>query len=342
MKSRIQLFFSLMLVMLLVPCVLWSAEEPREYVIQKGDTLWGLSAKFLNDPRYWPDLWSKNPQVTNPHFVYPGQMIRFTNGKLEIVTTAEEAGGQKASAGQSAHSATPVKLPDITEEKTYSVRGNEGLLLEKDLATAGRIIAGQHGRLILGEEDTVFTDIGSSHGGADGSKYTILRRSKMVRHPVTNDDLGYQVYPLGTVQLTHVTELNSRGIISSSFKEIEPGDLLVPYQNTKRRIVSLKMAKQSLHGVIVESGTGNDSIAAGDVVYLDLGGLQGVEPGNILYIIRKVTIEKMMVDRYVGQLPNEVVGALVVVEVGSKTSTAIVIKSIDAIFKGNEVVSAPR
>jgi hypothetical protein len=333
-----QLVLSFLLTILLVPCLLWAAEEPTVYVIQKGDTLWGLSGKFLHDPAYWPRLWSKNPEVTNPHLVYPGQTVRFVDGKLEVVAAPEIAGGQKAAAAQPVQTASP----EVAEEKTFSVRGNEGLLMDDDVKSVGRIIAGQHGRLVLGEDDTVFTDIGTSQGGADGSKYTILRKSKMIRHPFSNDELGYRVYPLGEVQLTQVTELNSRGIIVNSFKEVEPGDLLVPYQPVKRREVSLKMATRPLHGVIVESATGNDSVAAGDVVYLDLSTVQGAEPGNILYVIRKVNIEKMMVDRYVGQLPDEVVGALVVVEVGSKTSTAIVFKSIDAIFKGSEVVSAPR
>lgn len=339
MKSRMQLVLSLMVMVLLVPCMIWAAEEPTVYVIQKGDTLWGLSGKFLNNPRYWPNLWSKNPQVTNPHFIYPGQTIRFVNGKLEVVAAPEETGGQKASsAGQLVQAAEA----EVAEEKAFTVRGNEGWLVEKELVPTGRIIAGQHGRLVLGEDDTVFTDVGRSHGGADGSKYTILRKPKKVTHPVTGDVVGFRVYPLGVMQLTQVTELNSRGIISSSYKEIEPGDLLAPYQPIKRRTVALKMTTKPLRGVIVESTDANAAIAAGDVVYLDLGASQGAEQGNLLYVIRKVEIEKMLVDRYVGQLPSEVVGAVVIVETGKNTSTAIVVKSIDAIFKGNEVVSAPR
>lgn len=324
--------------MLLAPCQLRAAEEPTLYVIKKGDTLWGLSAQFLNDPNYWPGLWSKNPQVTNPHLIYPGQTVRFRDGRLEVVTA--DAGAQKAAAAPAA----PVEAqePEVAEEKTFTVHGNEGRLMEKAVVPAGRVIAGQHGRLILGSDDTVFTDIGSNHGGTDGAKYSILRKSKIIKHPVTNDELGYRVQPLGVLQLTQVTEFNSRAIISSSYKEIEPGDLLMSYQPIKRREISLKMVDRPFKGYIVESATGRNSIAAGDVVYLDLGNVHGVEAGNLLYIIRQVNIEKMLVDRYVGQLPNEVVGALVVVETGSKTSTAIVVKSIDAIFKGNEVVSAPR
>lgn len=339
MKSRMQLVLSLMVMVLLVPCLIWAAEEPTVYVIQKGDTLWGLSGKFLNNPRYWPNLWSKNPQVTNPHFIYPGQTVRFVNGKLEVVDAPAEAGGQKASsAGQMAKAAEA----EVAEEKAFTVRGNEGWLVEEELVPTGRIIAGQHGRLVFGVDDTAFTDVGRSHGGSDGSKYTILRKSKKVKHPVKGDGVGFHVYPLGVIQLTQVTELSSRGIISSSYKEIEPGDLLVPYQPIKRSTVALKMTTKPLRGVIVESASGNNSIAAGDVVYLDLGTLQGAEPGNLLYVVRKVEIEKMLVDRYVGQLPSEVVGAVVIVEAAKNSSTAIVVKSIDAIFKGNEVVSAPR
>ncbi len=72
--------------------------------------------------------------------------------------------------------------------------------MEKYTLPTGIVIAVQHGRLVLGEDDTVFTDIGTSHGGNDGSKYTILRKSKQIKHPVTGDDLGYKVYPLGALQ----------------------------------------------------------------------------------------------------------------------------------------------
>jgi hypothetical protein len=335
MKSRVSLLFSFIIAFLLTAPLLWAADPQMVYVIQKGDTLWGISAKFLNDPNYWPNLWSKNPQVTNPHFIYPGQTVRFVDGKLEIINSTPEAGTQKAAAAQPA-------TAEVVEEKLFSVRGNEGWLLEKELEPTGRVIAGQHSNIILGADDTLFTDIGKVHGGEDGKKYTVLRKSKMVKHPNSGDDLGYKVFPLGTIQLTHVTELNSRAIVVSSFKEIEPGDLLMPYQDLKRKEISLKMASRPVKGCIADSATGHETFAAGDTVYLDLGLSDGVEPGNLLYIVRKVNVEKMLVERYVGELPNEVVGAIVVVEASSKTSTAIIIKSIDAIFKGNEVVSTPR
>jgi len=160
MNTRLRTGLCVLLFSLMLPCLVVAAEEPPTvYVIKQGDTLWGLSQRFLNDPHYWPNLWSKNQQVTNPHLIYPGQTVRFVDGRMEIVPSAE-AGGQKAAAA-------PVQqMNETLPEKTFTVRGNEGRLVETEMLPAGRIIAGQHGRLILGQDDTAFTDIGSDMGAS--------------------------------------------------------------------------------------------------------------------------------------------------------------------------------
>src|SRR5512136_3321715 len=57
-------------------------EETKEaegvYTIKKGDTLWDISSKFLKDPFLWPTLWQRNPYITNPHWIYPGNPIRLS------------------------------------------------------------------------------------------------------------------------------------------------------------------------------------------------------------------------------------------------------------------------
>jgi len=312
-----------------------AADDTTIYVIKKGDTLWGLSEKFLNDPQFWPDLWSKNREITNPHLIYPGQRVRFVDGKLEIVTEA---------ALPKALEARPVveQPQEVAEERTFTARGNEGGLLEEEDVQSGIILAGQHGRVLIGEEDTVFTDIGTNRQGTEGQQYTILHSSAVIRHPVTNEKLGKRVVPLGSLQLARVTESGSRAIINRSFREIAPGSLLVPYRNLERREISLKVAARSLNGMIVESYAGNNALSQGDVVYLDLGASHGVEEGNLLYVVREVVMDDMPVDPDTVTLPHEVVGAVVVVHVGKRTSTALLIKSIDAIFKKDMVISAPR
>jgi len=93
----------------------------------------------------------------------------------------------------------------------------------------------------------------------------------------------------------------------------------------------IKVTKVSL-----ETLTGKITIAAGDIVYLDLGRAQGLKTGNLLYIVRDVVPEQNLFDfTPIGKLPDEVLGALVVVETGQNTSTALVVKSIDAIYRGD-------
>src|SRR6185369_11533031 len=106
------------------------------YVIKQGDTLWGLSERFIRDPEYWPDMWSKNGQVTNPHFIYPGQKLRIFPDRIEFVPKeqTEAVPAQKATSVTAATAAAAVTetLQEVAAEKTYSLYGTEGFLAEKD------------------------------------------------------------------------------------------------------------------------------------------------------------------------------------------------------------------
>jgi hypothetical protein len=337
MKNRIIVLLLLMAVFS-APRLASAAEqdEPTIYVIKKGDTLWGLSERFIKDPYYWPSMWSKNSQITNPHFIYPGQKVRVFPDHLEFVS--KEQAAVVAQKAVKADKRSDV-FQEVAEEKSFTVRGNEGFLMETDIKPFGYVIGVHHDRIVAGEDDIVFTDIGASHGAKGGEKFAIFRKDISVSHPLTNEIMGDKVVPLGTLQLTDVEQKASRAIITKSYKEISPGSYLVPYRDEKRRDVILKMPSRELKGYIIESNTGTNIIAAGDIVYIDLGSAQGAEPGNMLYIVRDVTLDQRYVEGRVDQLPQELLGALVILETGKKTATALVVKSIDAIYKGDKIVS---
>jgi len=335
MKNRM-IALVLLLLALLVPCSALAAEqdEPTVYIVKKGDTLWGLSERFIRDPYYWPNMWSKNSQITNPHFIYPGQMVRVFSDHLEFVPKGGEAVAQKAQAPAPAG-----VFKDVAEEKTFLVRGSEGFLMEKNITPAGYVVGGHHDRIVLGEDDIVFTDIGTNNGAKAGDKFSVFRKDASVSHPLTSEIMGYKMVPLGTLQLTDVEQRASRAIITKSYKEISPGSYLMPYRSGKRHEISLKMPTRELKGYIIESYSGTTIIAAGDIVYIDLGRSQGVEPGNMLYVVRDVTIDQRYVQGRIDRLPQELLGALVVLETGQSTASALVVKSIDAIYKGDKLVS---
>jgi len=324
------------LVLFMPGLALAADEEPTIYVIKQGDTLWGLSERFIKDPHYWPNMWSRNNQITNPHIIYPGQKVRVFSDRLEFEPAEPAASSPAAKKAAVAQAET---VSEVAAERTYSVRGNEGFLMETDYKPAGFVIAIQHDRIVAGDDDIVYTDIGRVHGVKGGEKFSIYRKEGNVSHPLTNEIMGAKVVPLGTLQLTDLERKASRGIITKAYQEISPGSYLMPYREDKRREVALKMPARELKGYIIESYSGSAIIATGDVVYIDLGSTQGAEAGNMLYIVRDVTLDQQYAEGRVDRLPQELLGALVILETGKKTATAVVVKSIDAIYKGDKIVS---
>ena len=328
----------LLLALLATPTIVLAAEqdEPAIYVIKQGDTLWGLSDRFIKDPYYWPNMWSKNGQVTNPHFIYPGQKLRIFPDRIEFV--ANELAALPPQKNLPAP-AVAEALQEVAAEKTYALIGTEGFLAEKDFKPYGLVIGGQHDRIIVGVDDIVYTDIGANRNAGSGDKFSIFLKDVAVKHPASGEEMGFKIIPLGTLQLTDVEQKSSRAIITKSFREIGPGAYLQPIKDAGRREISLKNSSNDLKGYILESHSGVNVIAAGDVVYIDLGTNHGAEAGNMLYVVRDVVIDQKYVEGRIDRLPQELLGALVILDAGKKTSVALVVKSIDAIQKGDRIVS---
>ena len=311
-------------------------DEHTTYTIVQGDTLWGLSKRFLNDPYYWPNLWAANGTIGNPHFIYPGERVRVYSDRLEI-----ERAPRAAAAAPSELSARPVESPaqaveEAAPARSFSVTGGEGFLMEKTILPAGVIVSTHLNRQIVGADDIVYADIGRVNGANVGDRFSIYKKMGAVSHPVTNVILGERVIPLGELQLSEVEGRVSKAIITKSFQEIEAGSFLLPYRN-RELTVPLRAADRDLVGYIVETQTGNTALAVGDVVFLDLGAAHGLKPGNLLYIVRDVKPDQRYALAKIEKLPVDVVGALVVVEAGLNTSTAIIVKNVDTVYRGDRV-----
>jgi LysM repeat protein len=325
-----------------------SKNEPTVYVVKKGDTLWGLSDRFMKDPYYWPDMWAQNPvNIGNPHFIYPGQVLRIYPDRIEVESTvkaAEKAPEQakEAAAAKAAPAAAPVadRIPEpqekAVEERIFKVNGGEGFIAGESFKPAGFVIAGQHNRRMFAADDVVYTDIGLNQGGKVGDRFSVFKKHAAISHPVTNQIIGFKFIPLGSLELTELANKSSKALIKENFLEIEPGALLLPYSNRKKEVV-LRAPEKDLVGYIVETKSGIQAIAAGDIAYIDLGEDDGVKPGNIFYVVRNVKVEIEYFSKSDYDLPVDVLGALVVVDTAKKTSTALVIKSIDSINKGDRL-----
>src|SRR5687767_3222086 len=69
--------------------------KTESHPVAAGDTLWGLSGKYLGSSYEWPRLWSYNPEITNPHFIYPGHVLRLREGAAGGMTAEQVTASQK-------------------------------------------------------------------------------------------------------------------------------------------------------------------------------------------------------------------------------------------------------
>jgi len=310
-------------------------EQPTIYTIVQGDTLWGLSQRFLNDPHYWPNLWAANQTIGNPHFIYPGQRVRVYSDRIEI-EEAQAAPAPQATKQGAAPAPQAPRLEEAPQPAVFTINGSEGFLMENGMQPSGVIVSLHQNREIAGSDDIVYTDLGQANGAKAGDRFSVYKKIGAVSHPLTNIILGNQVMPLGELQLSEVEEKASKAIITKSFQEISAGSFLLPYRD-RQVTVPLKSADRDLVGYIVQTQTGNTALAVRDVVYLDLGKAQGVQPGNMLYIVRDVAPDQRYALAKIEKLPVEVIGALVVVGTSLNSSTAVIVKSVDTVYRGDRV-----
>lgn len=331
----------ILICLLILPLSAWAKGETRTYVIKKGDTLWGISQQFITDPYYWPNLWANNPFITNPHLIYPGQTVAIRDGRIEIVPVLPEAEATGEIPAQVEAPAAMEKwgqeLPEPVESITIKTAGGgQGFVAVEELDALGTIVDTVDNRILMGEGETVFVDMKELSATRPGDKFSLVEIGEEIRHPLTEELIGYQVTDLGSLKITEVHPRIATAVIDYTFREVHRGALLLPYQAPLREVV-LKRADRSLDGVIISSGDGKIALGQHDIIHLDLGALDGLEAGNMLYISRQRQASDLGLQGEQLQLPDMLLGSAVVVETRAHTASALLLKSADAIYRGDRV-----
>ena len=298
---------------------------PRTYIIKKGDTLWGVSERFLKDHQYWPNLWSYNEFVTNPHLIYPGQKITIYDGRKLVV------GEQKDVAGK-----TPFEEkiePGVITLKTMG--GAEGFIASDELETSGILVDATDNRILLTKDDTVFLKMKDLGSVKTGDKFSIFRKGKEVRHPQSGNRMGYQIVDVGEVQILEMNKTVATGQITDATQEVERGDAIVPLRS-KSYEIEMKKTAQSLSGYVISSAGDQIALGAYDLIYLDMGSEDGLMPGNLVYLSRERKVTEKAIMKKDLQLPDVLLGSAVVLETGPHTSSALILKSRESILVGDK------
>jgi hypothetical protein len=323
--------------LLLLPCATAAQENPRIYTIKKGDTLWGISQRFIKDPQYWPSLWSHNPYVKNPHFIYPGQKVAIYDGRLVFLPVEGEIPVGAEPGGETSPEAMP--LPEPQEEITIKVAGSAAdFITSEDLETAGTLVDTTDARLLMVENDRIFIEIENSQDMQPGDLYSLIDVGKTIQHPVTGKVLGYHISMLGEARISEVTSPVATADIVSSDKEIMRGARLVPSPPPQMDVV-LKKATQPMAGYVIAGQNEKLALSQYDVIFVDLGAENGLAEGNMLYITRPRDPSESALKHHDLPLPDALLGAAVVLNVRSRTASALVLKSVEPIRTGDRVAT---
>ena len=260
---------------------------PDRYTVQKGDTLWGISGRYLKEPWRWPELWKMNQeQLKNPHLIYPGDVIVLDRSsgeaRLILIQSNTTKLGPKVRSEPSARSAVPSILPSVIEP----FLSKPLVVGEDELESAPRIVATADDRVTLGPGDRAFVN---GLGKDKGNQWQIFRRGDPLVDPENNQILGYEAVYLGEAQVRQHGNIATIEI-TKSVQEIYRNDRLLPLgKQTPVFAYVPQPPKSPVKGRIISTYGGLQETGPLSIVTLSKGSRDGLQVGTVLAIERSQT-----------------------------------------------------
>lgn len=317
-------------------------QAAETHVVQPGDTLWDLCSKYLNSPWYWPKIWSYNPQLTNPHWIYPGNELRFYPSDENLPT-------QIASSREITAADEELDVPDTLDPEDLvtsvgSIRvgrtapnsvwtSHIGYITKDAHARAGIIVNAESESYMLADYDRAYVEMKTP--AKKGDQFAIYRPVREIEHPVTGEPFGYSVEIIGGLQVVDTSPKVATGLIAQAYRPIERGDYVGPWpDNFGTRIAPVPSSGEAKGYIVDTVGDVLGPIGEYSMVFIDRGRNHGVQRGNLFSVLDRGD----GFTREVQGLPNEAVGELMVVDVQDAGATAIVTFALRELSVGDKIV----
>lgn len=302
--------------------------HPDRYTVVKGDTLWGISERFLRDPWRWPDIWHVNQQIKNPHLIYPGDEVELTyvDGEPQLRLHRGDNGVVKLSPHIRESELTNA-IPAIPLDAINQFLLNPEIMDAKDMDNAPYIVAFPQDHKIAGGGDRAYV---RSIEGKDHLHYTIFQPGNPLRDPDTKEILGYEAPFIGEAKLQQPGDPATVSV-TRSVKEVSVGDRLRP--STEQEIMSQftpHAPKQDIKGYIIAVADGVVNIGLYNTVVLNKGKADGLEIGHVFTVWQRGDVINDVVSKQRNdkvQLPDELAGYVMVYKTFDRVSYALVMKA---------------
>jgi hypothetical protein len=275
---------------------------PTSYQVKKGDTLWDISKKFLAEPWLWPEVWYFNPQIANPHLIYPGDtlVMSYVGNKPQIRVLRP---GEKTLSGVNAQVSSfevPSKvvklsprvrtqsidaaIPMIPINAISSFLSSSRVLTAEELRGLPVIVGSLDKHLISGPDTTVYA---LNVPDSDDVRYSIVRKGRVFKHHKTKEILGYEALEIGDAKL--ISKTNAQGvsnlIVKNNVREVLKHDMLAgPDVNTIVANFLPSAPAVEVRGEIIALHNAISNVASNQIVIMDVGSRDGLEVGNVLAI----------------------------------------------------------
>lgn len=329
-------------------------DHPETYVVQVGDTLWDISETFLKTPWLWPKLWQANPQIDNPHLIYPGDKLRLVwvtdpaTGETSPMLVRDE--GRIVKLGPKVRlSEARTAIPTISLKSLQPFLQYEQLLTQKDMETRPYIVGTNDKTSRSAANQTLYAKSADRSVPPHSDLYGIYRRGGEVIDPKSGDSLGFRAKLVAVAEGRPSGEFTRLDLVESK-SETRNGDLVMPIMDSEDLPIYFQPSNPSnrVEGVMLH--TANDVAYAGkmDVVAINLGSRDNIKAGHVLALLRpgaevydnppetptyreeSSALEKMFVDfegKKSVRLPNERIGEVMVFKAYERISYAFVMRA---------------
>ncbi len=297
-------------------------DRPERYTVVKGDTLWDISSRFLNSPWMWPEIWHVNPQIANPHLIYPGDVIGlvYIDGKPRLTTlerTVKLSPQVRSTPMESA-------IPAIPLDAINSFLSNNRIVKPEELEAAPYVLEGRDGRLVTGAGDVVYArgEVG------DQDVFGLYRATERYVDPQTKEFLGLEARSIGQGKVTAKSGDILTVLLQRSRTNVSQGDRLL--EDEDRALSSIfhpSSPKDEIRGQMIAVQDGVSQIGQYAVVVINRGEREGLTPGNVLAIYKKGGVVKDPIKNEMVQLPSERAGLLMVFRTYEKLSYGLILRA---------------
>ena len=312
--------------------VLLAENHPDEYVVQKGDTLWDISKMFLKDPWYWPEIWQINPQIANPHLIYPGDVLvlMWVDGKPRLFNRG------------SAERLSPQVRSELIEAAIVSIPYDQiaaflsrGLVIEKgEIASLPYMLATRGDHLIAGAGNDIYVRGNVSNVG---TRYSVVHIGDELVDPDDNSVVGFQGIYVGEGAVKRGGDPATLHLIDTT-REALQGDRLIPEAVDIPLTFFPKAPASMIDGKIISVVDGVSLIGQYQVIVINRGTRDGLANGDVLTVFQAGDVVK---DRFAGgklrggsllgtesvKLPDEEAGTVMVFKVYDRIAYALVMEA---------------